>query len=65
MVTIIAFDGNGKVFKGTETKVTEDYWKRLQKFGKSLRWKEVKTKIKEEENGRKKRSGTGNAVKKA
>ncbi len=65
MVTIIAIDKTGKTIEGSKKVVTVEYWKRLQNFGSILRWKEVKTTIKKEENGRKKRSDSGNAVKKA
>jgi hypothetical protein len=70
MVTIIAYDKNGKVVQGSEKKVDITYWNRLKAIDRSGRWKEVKKKevksnIKKEENGTKKRSGTGIAVKKA
>ncbi len=71
MVTIIAIDKEGKIKKGSERKVPIPQWEHLQRFGKLLRWKLVKEKkevkpiIKEEKDGREKRSGTGNAVKKA
>ena len=58
---IIAIDSNGKQKKGTEKIVPDYIWTNLLKFGKSLRWEEVKTK----KDGRKKRSGIGNAVKEA
>lgn len=68
-VTIIAVDKDGNTIKGSEKIVDSFYWGRLQKIDRANRWKEVKKKevkyIKKEENGRKKRSGTGNAVKKA
>lgn len=60
MVTIIAIDKDGNTV-GRPRKVSDNFWNELQKFGKKLRWKEI---TKKEENG-KKRSGIGNAVKKA
>lgn len=66
MIKIITIDKEGNPVKGTERNVSKAYWDNLQKI-KNLRWKEVKSEIKKEENGneRTKRSATGSVVKKA
>ena len=62
MVTIIAIDKNGNTV-GKEKTVSKSNWEALQKFGKTLRWKEVIKK--EEKNGKERRRDSGNSVKKA
>lgn len=68
MVKIVAIDKDGNAY-GKEKIVSKEYWRRLQKFGKHLRWKEIKrelyTKKENDGNRRKKRSGSGFAVEKA
>ena len=68
MVRIVAIDKEGNPV-GKERVVSKEYWKKLQRFGRYLRWKEIKKEfnIKKGNNGnrRKKRSGSGIAVKKA
>ncbi len=63
MVKIIALDHEGNEI-GKAKYVTDAEWKALLKFGKTLRWKEIKP-IKKTKNERRKRSDSGNAVKKA
>jgi hypothetical protein len=65
-IKIIAIDANGKKIGGVKT-VSNDYWNRLLKFGKNLRWvkiEEIKDEVKTKKHGRKERSGIGIAVKK-
>lgn len=66
MVKIVATDKEGNPVKGSERNVSKAYWDNLQKI-KNVRWKEIKTDIKKEENGneRKKRNASGSVVKKA
>ncbi len=59
MVTIIAIDKEGNE-TGLPKKVDNATWGRLLNLKGKLRWKLIK-----EKNGRKKRSGIGNAVEQA